>query len=128
SDRVDEPLPSTFGQIQAPNLLRDFQPRAPYSPFQLRELFALLTMTLFLFGAKFLEFLQRLPGELGNVLNAFDGPGAILLGLVFVAGEFGLFRERNGVANVETMALEVFTDSYYFAHSNRRTRDRFLCL
>src|SRR6185295_17388653 len=114
--------------VETSDLLRDLESNPRHSSFEFRELLALLSVTVFLLELHLLELFQPDFAVLVDVLDSFDSPGPILFGLVFIARELSLFGKGNGVADVDTAVLQVFTDLQHFADGDRRARDRFLSL
>ena len=100
SNRVDETLAGAFSQIQTADFLGDLESNSRDASFEAPEFFSLFAARFLLLGAQFFKLLQPNLAMLADVLNTLDGPGAILFGFVFVAGQFRLFGEGYGVANI----------------------------
>ena len=126
ANRVNQALPRPLRHVQTPNLVGDLDAQPAGFAAQSQKLSGFLAAGNLLFRAELDPFFQRVLEQAANVLDPFDRPLAILFGLVLFAGEFGLLRKGNHLADVDNAGGQLFADLQQFADGNRRAGDCFL--
>ena len=128
ANRIDQPLSRTLGHIQTADLVGDLDTQPANLAAQAGEFPGFLAARNFCFGAELGPFLQSVLEKLIDILDAFDGPNAILIGLVFLAGEFRLLRKSDDLANAHLSGRQLFAHFYQLADGDRRSGNSFLSL
>src|SRR5205085_354483 len=113
-DGVNQTLARRLLHVEVLHLLRDFEPRARDLTPESQELLRLLAARELILGGELLPLLQTLFEVLPYVLDAFERPLQILVGLVLCLGHVCLVGEVDHVAYAELTRLQLLADAYEF--------------
>ncbi len=128
ADGINETLARLFGEVEELNLLRDFEAHPRDLALEAQKLLRLLAAQKLLLGPELLPLLEAAPETLADVLDAFDRPAQILVGLVLLPRQLGLLGEGHDVADVESSGFQFFADFKEFFDGDGRARDGLLRL
>src|ERR1044071_7226925 len=128
ADGVDEALARVLRQVEQLHLLRDLKAHARDLALEAQELLRLLPLQKLLLGAQLLPLLQARLKYPPDVLDTFERPAQVLVGLVLLTRQLGLLREGDVVPDVQAVRLQLLADLAQLLDRDGRARDGLLSL